>query len=107
MNSENFFILAIILFMIGLAGVSSRRNLFVIYLGIELMLSAVNLLLATISRATQQGSGSVIALLIFALIAAEAALFLAMLVQLYRSKRTLDSGRFTHLAQEEKYRDAA
>jgi len=104
MTTDNFFILAILLFLIGLAGVVSRRNLFVVYLSIELMLSSINLTLASISRSTQVNDGSVIALLVFALIAAEAALFLAMLIQLYRSKRTLDSGTFNDLAQSKEYR---
>ena len=100
MIPEQFFMLATILFSIGLVGVVSRRNLFVVYLSIELMLSAVNLLLVTFSRLDQSMNGSVMALLIIAIIAAEATLFLAMIIQLYRSKRSIDSDRFSQLTQD-------
>ncbi len=100
MIPEQFFILATILFSIGLVGVVSRRNLFVVYLSIELMLSAVNLLLVTFSRLDQSMNGSVMALLIIAIIAAEASIFLAMIIQLYRSKRSIDSDSFSQLTQD-------
>ncbi|RLA71877.1 MAG: NADH-quinone oxidoreductase subunit NuoK [Epsilonproteobacteria bacterium] len=99
MTPDNFFLLATLLFSIGLIGVVSRRNLFVVYMSIELMLSAINLVLATFSRLHGDMHGSVMVLLIIAVIAAEAALFLAMVVHLYRLKRTVDSDDFNTLAQ--------
>ncbi|WP_201353289.1 NADH-quinone oxidoreductase subunit NuoK [Hydrogenimonas urashimensis] len=95
---ETFFALATSLFCIGFVGVASRRNVFVIYMSIELMLNAVNLVLATFSRLRPDMGGSVIALLMIGVIAAEAALFLAMIVQLYRKKRSVDSDAFADLA---------
>ena len=68
-------------------------------MSIELMLSSVNLLLATFSKVLGDASGSVIALLMIGVIAAEAALFLAMIVHIYRSNRSVDSDNFTALAQ--------
>ncbi|MBL0721541.1 MAG: NADH-quinone oxidoreductase subunit NuoK [Sulfurovum sp.] len=100
MIADNFFILVIILFSIGIVGVVSRRNLFVVYMSIELMLSSVNLLLVTLSRLHNSLDGSVMALLLIAVIAGEAAIFLAMIIQLYRSSRSLDSDDFTDLAQD-------
>ena len=99
LNPESFLALATLLFGIGAVGVMSRRNIFVIYMSIELMLNAVNIVLATFSRLHPDMGGSVIALLMIGVIAAEAALFLAMIVQLYRKKRTVDSDAFTDLAQ--------
>jgi len=99
MIAEQFFILSTLLFSIGLVGVVSRRNIFVVYLSIELMLSSINLLLVTFSRLQNDMDGSVIALLLIAVIAAEAAIFLAMIIQLYRSKRSLDSDSFANLFQ--------
>ena len=99
MTHEHFFILATLLFSIGIVGIVSRRNLFVIYMSIELMLSAINLVLATFSRLYGDMHGSVIVLIMIAAIAAEAALFLAMIVQLYRSKRSLDSNDCSQLIQ--------
>ena len=97
---EHFFLLSTLLFLIGLVGIVSRRNLFVIYMSIELMLSAINLLLATFSRLHGEMHGSVIVLIMIAVIAAEAALFLAMIIQLKRSKRSLDTDSFSTLIQE-------
>ena len=99
MVPEQFFLLSTLLFCIGLVGLVSRRNLFVIYMSIELMLSAVNLLLATFSRIQGEMGGAVIVLIMIAVIAAEAALFLAMIVQLVRSRRSLDTDEFSALTQ--------
>lgn len=100
MTPDAFFLLATLLFSIGLIGIVSRRNLFVVYMSIELMLSSVNLILATFSRLHGDMHGSVIVLLMIAVIAAEAAVFLAMIVQLYRSKRSLDSDAYARLVQK-------
>lgn len=97
MTPEPFFLLATLLFCIGLVGVVSRRNLFVVYMSVELMLSSVNLIFATFSRIFGHMQGSAIVLLMIAVIAAEAALFLAMIIQLYRSGGTLDSDAFDRL----------
>ena len=99
MSPNLFFLLASVLFSIGLVGLVSRRNLFVLYMSIELMLSSINLLLATFSKVLGDASGSVIALLIIGVIAAEAALFLAMIVHIYRLKRSVNSSDFDALAQ--------
>lgn len=99
MSPDLFFLLSSILFSIGLVGVISRKNLFVIYMSIELMLSSINLLLATISKLLGDGSGSVIALLLIAVIAAEAALFLAIIIHLYRTSKTLDADKFKDLSE--------
>lgn len=99
MTPDMFFFLASVLFSIGLVGLVSRRNLFVLYMSIELMLSSVNLLLATFSKVLGDASGSIIALLIIAVIAAEAALFLAMIIHMYRTQRTVDSDNFNKLRE--------
>lgn len=101
MTPEPFFALATVLFCIGLVGVVSRRNLFVLYMSVELMLSAVNLILATFSRSMNDGGGSAMVLVMIAVIAAEAALFLAMIIQLHRSRNSLDSDAYSALAQRE------
>ena len=99
MTPDMFFLLASVLFSIGLVGLVSRRNLFVLYMSVELMLSSVNLLLATFSKVLGDASGSVIALLIIAVIAAEAALFLAMIIHMYRTQKTVDSDNFDKLRE--------
>jgi len=104
MTPEPFFALASLLFCIGLVGMVSRRNLFVVYLSSELMLSAVNLVLATFSRVLGATDGAAIVLLMIAVIAAEAAVFLAAIIHLYRGRRTLDSDAFAALAQTKEER---
>lgn len=99
MNPDMFFFLASLVFSIGLVGIISRRNLFIVYISIELMLTAINLILATLSKVQDDPSGSVMALIILAVIAAEAALFLAMIIHLNRQKRSIDSDDFSSLAQ--------
>ncbi len=99
MSPNAFYLLASLLFSIGLVGLVSRKNLFVLYMSIELMLSAVSLLLATLSKVLGEAGGSVISLLIIGVIASEAAVFLAMIINLYRSKKTLDSDRFNALRE--------
>ncbi len=99
MTPNLFFLLASLLFSIGLVGVVSRRNLFVVYMSIELMLSSVNLVFATLSRLLGDAGGSTMAILLIAVIAAEAALFLAIIIHLYRQSKTLDSDLFSDLKE--------
>ena len=99
MTPEPFFMLATLLFSLGLIGLVSRRNIFVVYLSIELMLSAVNLVLVTFSRLRVDMGGSVMALLLLAVVAAEAALFLAIIIQLVRGRQSIDSDDFSQLQQ--------
>jgi NADH-quinone oxidoreductase subunit K len=99
MNPELFFALASLLFSIGVVGVVSRRNLFVVYMSIELMLTSVSIILATFSKITADASGSVMALMLIGVIAAEAALFLAMIVHLYTKHRSVDSDDFDTMGE--------
>jgi len=99
MSPDMFFMLASLMFSLGLIGLISRRNLFVLYMSIELMLSSVNLLLATFSKALGEASGSLIALLMIAVIAAEAALFLAMIVHINRENNSINSDNFDKLKE--------
>jgi len=103
MTPDMFFLLASILFSIGLVGLVSRKNLFVLYMSIELMLSSVSLILVTIGKVIGDTGGSVMALLMIGIIASEAAVFLAMIIHLYRKNRTIDSEAFDLLAEREKH----
>ena len=99
LNPDAFFALAVWLVAVGAVAVAARRNIFVLYIGIEMMLSGVNLVLATFARLRPDMGGSVIALLMVGVIAAEAAVFLALIVQLFRKKRSVDAEDFADLAQ--------
>ena len=103
MTPNMFFLLASILFSIGLVGLVSRKNLFVLYMSIELMLSSVSLILVTIAKVIGDTGGSVMALLMIGIIASEAAVFLAMIIHLYRKNRTIDSEAFDLLAERENH----
>lgn len=93
--------LAMILFSIGFLGVISRKNVFIVYMSIELMLNAVSLIFVALGRYYETIEPQVIAMLIIAIAAAEAAVFLSMIVVLYRKRKTLNADKFTILSQKD------
>ncbi|OCL92649.1 NADH-quinone oxidoreductase subunit NuoK [Arcobacter porcinus] len=93
---------AMILFSIGTIGVIARRNIFVIYMSIELMLNGVNLFLVTFARYHFNLDPQVISIMVISIAAAEAAVFLSIVILLFRSKKSLDTDIFTSLSQGEK-----
>nr|WP_037940598.1 NADH-quinone oxidoreductase subunit NuoK [Sulfurospirillum arcachonense] len=95
--------LAMILFSIGFLGVVSRKNIFVIYMSIELMLNAINLIFVSLGRYYESMQPQVIAMIIIAIAAAEAAVFLSLIVVLYRRKKSLNSDIFTILSQKDSH----
>lgn len=92
---------AMILFSIGLLGVVSRKNIFITYMSIELMLNAINLIFVALSNYHHDLGGHVMAMMIIAIAAAEAGVFLSLIVVLYRRKKSLDSDLFRTLSQKE------
>lgn len=91
---------AMILFSIGTVGVISRRNVFVIYMSIELMLNGINLFLVTVARTHLNLDGQVLTIMVIAIAAAEAAIFLSVIILLYRNRKSVDADIFTELKQE-------
>ncbi len=96
----DFFILAILLFSIGMVGVISRRNIFVMYMSVELMLNAINLSFVALSHHYADLGAQVMAIMIIAIAAAEASIFLALFVMLFKNARSLDANFFELLKQE-------
>jgi NADH-quinone oxidoreductase subunit K len=86
---HHYLALSAILFFIGVFGVLFRRNLIVIFMSVELMLNGVNLSFVTFARFTQNMDGHVVAFFVMALAAAEAAIGLAILVMLFRNRKTV------------------
>lgn len=82
--------LSAILFSIGVLGVLYRRNGIIIFMCIELMLNAVNLLMVAFSTYLNDAAGQVFVFFIMAVAAAEVAVGLAILVVMYRGTRTID-----------------
>jgi NADH-quinone oxidoreductase subunit K len=85
-----YLVLSAILFTLGAVGVLIRRNVLVMFMAVEMMLSAVNLTLITYSRFLGNIDGQVFVLLVMAVAAAEVAVGLAIVVSLYRHKETAD-----------------
>ena len=84
--------LALILFCIGLYGALSKRNTIIVLISIELMLNAVNINLVAFSKLGVATSinGQIFALFTMAVAAAEAAIGLAILIALYRNRKTVN-----------------
>ena len=80
----------VLLFVIGVVGVLTRRNAIIVLMSIELMLNAVNLTLISFSHYLQDLRGQVFALLIIAVAASETAVGLALVISLYRGKATFN-----------------
>ena len=90
MPTTYYLILSFLLFLIGTAGVLMRRNALIVLMAIELQLNGGNLALLAFSRALGDEKGHVLAFLVIALAAAEAAVGLAILVGLFRSRQTIN-----------------
>jgi NADH-quinone oxidoreductase subunit K len=85
---QDYLVVSVLLFCVGLLGVIVRRNILVIYMSLELMLNAANLALAAFSRFNNNLDGQVIVLFVITVAAAEVALGLALIVALYRRRQT-------------------
>lgn len=87
---EYYLWLSLALFCIGVLGVLYRRNAIIIFMCIELMLNAVNVLLVAFSTYLNDPDGQVFVFFIMAVAAAEVAVGLAILIMMYRNTRTTD-----------------
>ena len=87
---SHYLALAGALFLTGMVGFIVRRNALIMLMSVELMLSAANIVLAAFSRHWGDASGHVFVLMNFAVAAAEAAIGLAILVEIFRRRRTVN-----------------
>ena len=90
---EHYLILATVLFSIGLYGALAKRSAIVILMCVELMLNAVNIAMVAFSRyvVSLLLTGQVFAIFIIVVAAAEAAVGLAIIMAIYRSRETIDA----------------
>ena len=88
MNPYNYLYLAALLFTIGAVGVVVRRNAIVVFMCVELMLNAANLTLVTFSRLNGNLNGQVVAFFTMVVAACEVVVGLAIIVAIYRSRRS-------------------
>ena len=88
MSLVNYIYLSIALFTIGASAVLLRRNAIIVFMGIELMLNATNLAFVTFSRMHGSLDGQVIALFVMLVAAAEVVVGLAIIMAIFRARRT-------------------
>ncbi|HEX8563763.1 MAG TPA: NADH-quinone oxidoreductase subunit NuoK [Flavobacterium sp.] len=94
---ENYLFVSVILFCIGVFGVLYRRNAIIVFMSIEIMLNAVNLLFVAFSTYHQDASGQIFVFFSMAVAAAEVAVGLAILVSIFRNLNSIDIDNLKNL----------
>lgn len=79
-----------ILFFLGIAGLVSRKNIFILFLSLELMLNGINLSFIAFSRYFNHANGQIYVFFVIAIAAAEAAIGLSLLILLFKNKASLN-----------------
>ncbi len=92
-----YIILSAILFTIGVTGVLVRRNALIIFMSIELMLNAANLAIVAFSSVFESFSGQIFVFFVIAVAAAEVAVGLALIVEIFKSRRSIDVDQMSSL----------
>jgi NADH-quinone oxidoreductase subunit K len=92
---QHAFLLSLVLFGLGTLGVFLRKNVITVLMCIELMLNGVNLAFVAGSRAAGSLDGQVLVFFVMVVAAAEAAVGLAIVIALHRTKDTLDVDAFS------------
>lgn len=90
MPINNYLFLCLALFTIGIMGVLMRRNAIIVFMSIELMLNAVNLLMVAFSKMWGTSDAQVFVFFIMVVAAAEVAVGLAIIVLMYRKVHSVD-----------------
>jgi len=88
-----YLILSAILFALGVTGFLVKRNIITVFMSIELMLNAVNLSFVAFAAQLQQLSGQVFVFFVMVVAAAEAAVGLAIIIAVFRTRETLNADR--------------
>ncbi len=86
--TQNFLVLAAVLFCMGIFGVLTRRSALVVFMCVELMLNACNLAFVTFSRMTGTLDGQVMAFFVMVVAAAEVVVGLAIIMSIFRTRRS-------------------
>jgi NADH-quinone oxidoreductase subunit K len=88
---SSYLVLSAILFTVGVVGFMTRRNIIVIFMSIELMLNAANLAFVAFSRFLNSMDGQIFVFFVMSVAAAEAAVGLAIIIALYRTRETVNA----------------
>lgn len=94
---NDYIILSAILFTLGVVGVLVRRNALIIFMSIELMLNAANLAIVAFGSVFKSFSGQIFVFFVIAVAAAEVAVGLALIVEIFKSKRSIDVDQMSSL----------
>jgi NADH:ubiquinone oxidoreductase subunit K len=94
---ENFLIVSAALFCIGMVVIMTKKNSIVVLMGIELILNAANINLVAFSRYDDQLQGQMFALFVIVIAASEAAVALAIILNLYNYLKSPDPGKADQL----------
>ena len=94
---QNYIFLSALMFCIGIFGVLYRRNAIIVFMSIEIMLNAVNLLFVAFSTYHQDANGQVFVFFSMAVAAAEVAVGLAILVSVFRNLGSIDIDNLKNL----------
>jgi NADH-quinone oxidoreductase subunit K len=94
---QHYLVVSAVMFALGLAGVIIRRNALVIFMSLELMLNAANLALVAFSRYNGNLHGQVLVFFIITVAAAEVAVGLAIIVALFRRRKTVNVDELTSM----------
>jgi NADH-quinone oxidoreductase subunit K len=96
---EHYLIISALLFSLGILAVTTRRNAISVLMGVELILNAGNINLVAFSKYSDNGiNGQVFALFVIVLAAAEAAVALAIVLNIYRNHHTVTIDRMDSLS---------
>lgn len=87
---EYYLILSAFMFVVGIAGVLTRRNAIIVFMSIELMLNSANLTLVAFSSYLGNAVGHLFVFFVMTVAAAEAAVGLAIIIAIFRNKQTLN-----------------
>ncbi|MCE2439320.1 MAG: NADH-quinone oxidoreductase subunit NuoK [Candidatus Latescibacteria bacterium] len=99
MSLEHYLVVGAILFCLGILAVATRRNAISILMGVELILNAANLNLVAFARFSDSGlEGQVFAVFVIVLAAAEAAVALAIVLNIYRNYQMVNIDRLDSLS---------
>ncbi|MHB8135144.1 MAG: NADH-quinone oxidoreductase subunit NuoK [Anaerolineaceae bacterium] len=92
-----FLAISAIMFVVGILGVVLRRNALVMFMSLELMFNAANLIFVTYANHYQVLSGQIFVFFIMAVAAAEVAVGLALMVAIFRNKHSIDIDQMNSL----------
>ena len=89
-GTEPYIMLSLVLFLMGAMGVLMRRNAILVFMSVELMLNSANLALVAFAQQWQQVNGHVFVFFVMTVAAAEVAIGLALIVNIFRERQSIN-----------------